>query len=158
MILILWLIDLPLIIITACRDWFCHVLASSWHGKFPILFLILSCLHIILSSLVLGGVLCWSGKSWGLILKMTLIIDSKNKRGFKRFLSIFTLQLNKLGVPLSYPGAIFGLCYKPRLRDIMCTVQCTYCWFYVPGVQWNSEALVLSLILNGRLKRQSLYL
>lgn len=95
---------------------------------------------------------------WGLILKMTLIIDSKNKRGIKRFLSIFTLQLNKLGVPLSYPEAIFGLCYKPRLRDIMCTVQCPYCWFHVPGVQWNSEALVLSLILNGRLKRQSLYL
>lgn len=70
----------------------------------------------------------------------------------------FIYKLNKLNVSPSYCGSVFGLHCKSWLHEIVYTVQHLQCSCCVPGGQWNSEGLVLSLILNGRLKRQSLCL
>lgn len=78
--------------------------------------------------------------------------------GNKTSVSIFMLKCHKWEVSPSYCAPVFGFYSEPWLRGIAFTVHYVQCYCCVAGGQWNSEALVLSLILNGRLKCQSLWL
>lgn len=60
---------------------------------------------------------------------------------------------SKLDVSLLYYCPVFRIYCK--LHDFVYTVQYPQCYCCVPGGQWNREGLVLSLILNGRLKHQT---